>query len=222
MTTKVPSKDTGIAIAGIKVALTLRRNRNTTETTKAIEISSVCSTSRNEARIVVVRSITTSTSMPAGMLVASCGSIALIVSTISTVLAPGWLITAIDTAGLPAEEPALRKSCTESLTSATSRKRIGASLRQATIKSRYSAAVLAWSLTWICHCLPPSSMTPLGWFALAFASASRRLSKLTPSRFKASGLTSTRTAGSALPLTLTWPTPWICEIFWPSSVNATS
>ena len=44
---------------GITVALIFLRNRKTTITTSAIETSSVFSTSETEARIVVVRSITT-------------------------------------------------------------------------------------------------------------------------------------------------------------------
>ena len=44
---------------GMNVAQQLRRNRNTTRITRPIEISSVNSTSCTDARIVVVRSITT-------------------------------------------------------------------------------------------------------------------------------------------------------------------
>src|ERR1700730_8706480 len=36
------------------------------------------------------------------------------------------------------------------------------------------------------------------------------------------GLTSTRTAGSELPLTCTWPTPPICASFWANTEEATS
>ena len=50
------------------------------------------------------------------------------------------------TAGLPLEMPALRKSCTESITSATSDSRTGAPLRYVTISGAYSAAVSDWSL----------------------------------------------------------------------------
>jgi len=35
--------------------------------------------------------------------------------------------------------------------------------------------------------------------------------RLRPKLFRSRGLTSTRTAGSAPPPMLTWPTPWICR-----------
>ena len=56
MTPNVPSSETGTATLGISVERTLRRNTNTTRITSAIEISIVSSTSRTEARMVVVRS----------------------------------------------------------------------------------------------------------------------------------------------------------------------
>ena len=53
---KVPIKETGTATAGISVARPERRNRNTTRITSATEITSVCSTSSSEARMVGERS----------------------------------------------------------------------------------------------------------------------------------------------------------------------
>jgi hypothetical protein len=47
---------------------------------------------------------------------------------------------------LPLAWPSLRMSSTESMISATSFSRTGEPLRQAMIRSRYSAAVRAWSL----------------------------------------------------------------------------
>ncbi len=63
---------------------------------------------------------------------------------------------------------------------------------------------------------------PLGRKALAAARAARTSSVLMPARFRASGLSRTRTAGSAPPPTVTSPTPGICEIFWASTVEAAS
>src|SRR5205823_13593265 len=60
ITPNVPINDNGTAMLGIIVARTVRRNANTTRITKITEIINVISMSRTEARIVVVRSITTS------------------------------------------------------------------------------------------------------------------------------------------------------------------
>ena len=75
MTPNVPISDTGTATLGMRVACPLRRNRNTTRITNPTEISSVRSTSRTEARMVVVRSSITVKSMPAGMEAFSEGSV---------------------------------------------------------------------------------------------------------------------------------------------------
>ncbi|MNK97625.1 hypothetical protein D3C87_1179690 [compost metagenome] len=125
ITANVPTSDTGTATLGISVARTLRRNRNTTMITSATEIISVCSTSRREARMVGVRSIITSIEMLAGIILRSCGSISLTRSTVSMMLAPGERFSTSSTDGLPLAEPALRMSCTESTTLATSWRRIG-------------------------------------------------------------------------------------------------
>ena len=53
MPPSVPSSDTGTATLGTKVARALRRNRNTTMMTRAIEIINARSTSRSEDRMVV-------------------------------------------------------------------------------------------------------------------------------------------------------------------------
>ena len=54
-------------------------------------------------------------------------------------------------------------------------------------------------------------MTPFGLLALAEASPARTSSMLTPYLFSASGLSSTRTAGSVAPPMMTCPTPSSCE-----------
>ena len=86
---KVPSSDTGTEIAGMMVARPLRRKANTTITTSAIEIASARSTSRSDARMVVVRSITTSMSIASGIVARSLGSRSFTRSTVSRMLAPG-------------------------------------------------------------------------------------------------------------------------------------
>src|SRR5208337_5634118 len=63
MTPKVPISESGTTIPGIKVARRLRKNRKTTRTTRQIETVRVTSTSRTEARMVMVRSSTTDISM---------------------------------------------------------------------------------------------------------------------------------------------------------------
>ena len=89
ITLKVPISDTGTAMAGISVARQLRKKINTTKITSAIEISSVRSISLSEARMVVVRSITTFMSMAPGSAAASCGINARTRSAVSMMLAPG-------------------------------------------------------------------------------------------------------------------------------------
>jgi len=67
MTPKVPIMEIGTATLGIRLALALRRNRNTTNVTRRTAITSVSSVSCSEARIVVLRSTAIATSMAAGM-----------------------------------------------------------------------------------------------------------------------------------------------------------
>jgi len=67
MIENVPISDTGTATAGINVARQLRRKQNTTRMTSSVEITSVFSTSRSDARIVLVRSIAMSILMSAGI-----------------------------------------------------------------------------------------------------------------------------------------------------------
>ena len=65
--------ETGTATLGMIVALTFRRNANTTRITSVTEIISVRSTSCNDARIVGVRSSTTASEMARGMDASNCG-----------------------------------------------------------------------------------------------------------------------------------------------------
>ena len=75
MTPKVASKDTGAATAGMAVALPLRKNRNVTSTTRAMESARLFSTSRSEARMVSERSSLCPRSALSGSHERNCGSI---------------------------------------------------------------------------------------------------------------------------------------------------
>src|SRR6266436_9518081 len=66
ITAKVPTSDSGTDKLGIRVADGLRRNRKITTTTRITASPSSNSTSATEARMVVVRSVSTSTSTAAG------------------------------------------------------------------------------------------------------------------------------------------------------------
>ena len=87
---------------------------------------------------------------------------------------------------------------------------------------RYSDAARAWSLAPISHVRSASSTIPLGRFALVAAIAVRTDSSGMPARFSSAMFISTRTAGSALPLTSTCPTPLTWAIRCASTVDATS
>ena len=92
-------------------------------------MSRVISTSRTEARIVLVASTSTLRSMAGGMAARSWGRTAWMPSTVSMMLAAGWREMMMMIAGLPLESPAVRTSSTESLTLATSERRTAAPLR---------------------------------------------------------------------------------------------
>ncbi len=81
ITPKVPIKDTGTATLGMKVARALRRNTNMTITTSATEIANSYCTSRTEARMVTVRSVSSCTSTDPGKVALSVGSSCLMRST---------------------------------------------------------------------------------------------------------------------------------------------
>src|SRR6185436_12378096 len=89
ITENVPSSDTGTATLGISVARAFRRNRKTTRITSVTAITSVRSTSRSDARIVVVRSITGDSVIAFGIDARNVGSIAITLSTVSMMLAFG-------------------------------------------------------------------------------------------------------------------------------------
>ena len=136
ITPKVPSSETTVATAGIRVARALRKNALTTSTTSAIEISSVISISLSEARIELVRSEATCSTTSCGSWACSSGSRARTPSTVAITLASGWRVTSTITAGSPLNRPRVLMFSTPSTTSATSLRRIAALLRQATTRSR--------------------------------------------------------------------------------------
>ena len=74
ITARVPTSDSGTDRLGMIVAGRLRRNRKITSTTSATARPSSNSTSATEARMVVVRSVSTATSTAAGSVDVSCGS----------------------------------------------------------------------------------------------------------------------------------------------------
>ena len=89
MPPKVPSSDTGTAMLGMSVERALRRNKKTTRMTSDREISRVISTSRTDARIVVVALSTTESFTVGGIEARSKGKISITRSTVSMILAPG-------------------------------------------------------------------------------------------------------------------------------------
>ena len=129
MKPKVPMIDTGTATAGMSVARRRRRKANTTRMTRPTAITSVFSTSESEARIVAVRSMAMPSSAAAGIEAESHGMRSRMRCTVSRMLAFGSRLTISSTAGRPFASPALRTSCTESTTSATSARRTAAPLR---------------------------------------------------------------------------------------------
>ena len=136
MAPKVPTSDRGTATLGMTVAARLRRKRKMTMTTRAIvSISSSC-TSRTEARIVVVRSVSIVTFTAEGSEAWSCGRRALTRSATEMMFAPGWRWMFRMTAGTWFIHAAWRTFSVESTTSATSWSRTGAPFRYATTSGR--------------------------------------------------------------------------------------
>lgn len=108
------------------VAGTLRRNRKITITTSAMaSISSNC-TSETDARMVVVRSVSSDTSTLPGRVSLSVGSSALARLTTSITLAPGWRCTFRMMAGVVLAHAASLVFSAPSTICATSVRRMGA------------------------------------------------------------------------------------------------
>ncbi len=126
ITPKVPTRERGTATLAMKVAGRLRRKRKITITTRATASTSSNSTSLTEARMPVVRSVSSCTCTPGGMSASMLTRAFLISSTVVMTLAPGWRWTLRITAGVVFHQaPSLVFS--EPLTTlATSRSRIAA------------------------------------------------------------------------------------------------
>ncbi len=89
----VPTIEPGSARLGISVAETFRRKTKMTRMTSVIAMISVSLTSCTDSRIVIERSLRTSSVIDAGSCSRIAGSSALIASTICTTLTPGcfWI-----------------------------------------------------------------------------------------------------------------------------------
>src|SRR5215470_63035 len=81
MAPSVPTSDSGTEREGISVARPERRNTKITSTTRITASDSSYSTSRTEARMVMVRSVKMLRSIAAGSVACNCGSSALMPST---------------------------------------------------------------------------------------------------------------------------------------------
>src|SRR5206468_12410412 len=90
MMANVPTMDMGSAMLGIAVADRFRRNRKMTRITRTSARNSVNLTAFTDERIETDRSYRVATSTDGGITVRKLGSSALIESTTSTVLVPGW------------------------------------------------------------------------------------------------------------------------------------
>ena len=101
MAPNVPISESGTATLGINAVRGLRRNANTTRTTRTIEMISARSMSCTDARMVVVWSMTTSTSIAGEMAAFTRGSTSRTASTVLMMLAPGCRKMITITAGLP-------------------------------------------------------------------------------------------------------------------------
>ena len=124
--------ESGTATLGMTVAEGLRRKRKSTITTRPTVSISSNSTSPTDARMVVVRSVSTVTFTDGGSAVASCGRRRSMRSTTPMMLAPGWRWMFTMTAGTSFIHAACFTFSASSVTSATSARRSGAPLRYAT------------------------------------------------------------------------------------------
>ena len=129
ITPNVPTSESGTATLGMNVAGTLRRNTKMTITTSATASNSSNCTSRTDARMVTVRSVSSATSTAAGNEALSCGSNCFTRSTTSMTLVPGWRWMLRMIAGVAPAQAARRVFSAPSTASAMSCTRIGAPFR---------------------------------------------------------------------------------------------
>ena len=146
MAVKVPTIDSGTAMAGIAVAHTRRRNTRIVATTSAIVSSSVNCTSATLARMVSVRSETTLMAIAGGREAIRRGSSRLMPSTVSSTFAPGrrWMLRPIE--GCVPNQAASWLLAGPISASPTSRTRTGPPLRKAMMASLKPCTVRTWSV----------------------------------------------------------------------------
>ncbi len=126
---KVPTSESGTATLGMTVPTAVRRKRKMTMTTRPIVSISSNSTSRTEARIVVVRSVRIETFTAEGSDARSWGRSLLTRSTTAMMFAPGWRWMFTMTAGVRFIQAACFTFSAESTTAATSERWTGAPFR---------------------------------------------------------------------------------------------
>src|ERR1700760_591160 len=126
ITTKVPINDSGTATLGMMVAERLRRKRKITVTTSAMVSINSNSTSRTEARMVFVRSVSTVSLIAAGRVGWGFGRRSSVLLNTWMVLAPGWRWMLTITAGVSFIQAASLLFSIPSLTLATSVSMTGA------------------------------------------------------------------------------------------------
>src|SRR5271154_3871539 len=116
MPASVPQIDNGTVTAAANVGISRRMNSSTTSSTRVMVISMVYCTSLTDARMVVVRSEMMVSLMLAGSHSISCGSSALMRSTVSMTLAPADLVIVSRIAGCLPFQAASRVLATPSTT----------------------------------------------------------------------------------------------------------
>ncbi len=144
MTPNVPTSDSGTATLGIAVARTLRRNTNTTAVTSSTLSRRVISTSRTDARMVVVRSIASVMSIAGEIACFSWGRAAFTPSMVRRMFAPGCRRMIIRTARFPSIQAARRLFSTSSITRATCPSRTPAPFWYETTSWLYASAPNSW------------------------------------------------------------------------------
>src|ERR1700690_2799527 len=125
MIAKVPTSERGTAMLGMTVAEKLLRNRKITMTTRAMVSIRENSTSRTDARMVVVRSEMMETWIEAGSEARRSGSTFSVRSTTLMMLVPGWRWMFRITAGVGPTQAACFTFSALSTTWATSERRTG-------------------------------------------------------------------------------------------------
>ena len=145
-------------------------------------------------------------------------------STVSMMLAPGWRLRMTSTAGLPLARPALRRSSTESIDLGD----VGQPHRRAVaVGDDRAAGTRRRVLRLVVGVDLPAPVAVLDRALRAVGVGRRRARRARPrGRCRTCsarcGLSSTRTAGSELPPTSTWPTPSTCDSFCGRIVEAAS